>query len=453
MKSLMLKKIHLSGNDKIIALNVISAFAIKGLALILSVFSMPAYIRFFNDDATLGIWFTILSVLNWILNFDLGIGNGLRNHLTKAYTEDNKDEAKKYVSSAYFSIGIISLVAAIIFVFVFKFVNWNRAFNITNFVISENALYTTVIIVFLGILLQLFLKLISSVIYAIQKSAINNMISLITSILTVSSLYLLPSSTNDVNIVVMAIVHLVAVNLPLLVATSILFLNKRYRFLCPSVKSFDLMHSKSVLSLGGIFFFVQIVYMIIMSTNEYLITLFVGSEPVVEYQVYYRLFTLIGTLFVLAMTPIWSSVTKALTEKNYKWINSLYKKVLVLAWICIAGEFLIIPLSQFVVNIWLGKGVITMSFENGLAFAALGSLMILNSVLSTFANGAGELKTQAVFFSIGAVIKIPLAWLLVKAFDSWIMVVWTNVMAMLLYCVIQPIWLKRYLLKFTSEKK
>ena len=62
----------ISGNNRIIALNVIGAFIVRGVALIVSLFTMPAYMRFFKDDATLGIWFTIVSVLNWVMFFDLG---------------------------------------------------------------------------------------------------------------------------------------------------------------------------------------------------------------------------------------------------------------------------------------------------------------------------------------------------------------------------------------------
>ena len=53
-----------SDNDKIVYRNVIGAFIVKGGALFISLFTLPAYINFFNNDVVLGVWYTILSLLN-----------------------------------------------------------------------------------------------------------------------------------------------------------------------------------------------------------------------------------------------------------------------------------------------------------------------------------------------------------------------------------------------------
>lgn len=442
----LLKKLHnLSDRNKIVLQNVVAAFVIKGLALVVSLFTMPAYMRFFHNETALGLWFTVLSVLNWILNFDLGIGNGLRNHLARAVAEGNFEEAKRYVSSAYISIGAVCGIAAAVLMGLFQYVNWNTVFNISESIVSSGALLITVQIVFLGIIVQLFLKLISSVLYAIQKSSVNNFLTLCTSVLTIIAVSVVPSGTNDENMIRMAMIHAVVVALPLLVATIVIFGGEKLRATAPSVKAFSRRHAKDVLSLGGIFFFVQIVYMLIMNTNEYFITLFVGNEFVVEYQIYNRLFMLGSTVFALAMTPIWSLVTKAIAEKDFEWVKRLYGKLMRLALVGIIGEFSLIPFLQTVVNIWLQEEAIQINFAYAIAFAVFGGMMILNSVLSSIANGMGILKIQAVFFGIGAVVKIPLAYILVGMLESWVGVVVANIIALGMYCVVQPTYLKKYL--------
>lgn len=434
-----------SDNDKIVYRNVIGAFIVKGGALFISLFTLPAYINFFNNDVVLGVWYTILSLLNWILNFDLGIGNGLRNHLSTSLSANDKEATKKYISSAYFSIGVIVFVTSLIFPFVIRLFDLNSVFNISTEMVSPKSLYISLVIVFIGVMIQFWLKLINSVLYAMQKSSINNLLVLCTNTMVLIVALVYPSGSNDTNVIVMAIVHAMAVALPLLVATIVVFSGK-LSYAVPSIKCVTKTHTKSVLSLGGTFFLIQIAYMIIMSTNEFLITKTACSAYVVDYQAYYKLFSLGSTVFALALTPIWSVITKAKAENNYSWIRSTYKRFMVLAAVFSVGELLIIPLIKPLMNIWLGENALQkISIVTGTLFAILGCLMIFNSVLSSVANGLGALKIQAICFVVGAVAKIPLSYVLVNILDSWNGVIISNIICMGIYCILQPLFMKKIL--------
>lgn len=441
----VLEKLRNAGeNDKIVYKNVLGAFLVKGCALFVTLYTLPSYIKFFNNDEVLGLWFTILSLLNWILNFDLGIGNGLRNHLSTAISLGNKEDVKRYISSAYISIGAIVTVLSVIFPFVIYKVDLNNLLSIEKTEISPKALYITAVIVFVGVMVQFWLKLINSVLYALQKSSVNNFLVLCTNVMILVVAVVFPSGTNDRNIIVMAIVHAVAVALPLLVATVSVFA-KKLRYAIPRIKYFSKEHGKKVLSLGGIFFFIQIAYMIIMSTNEFLITKTSGNADVVDYQAYYKLFSLASTVFALALTPLWSVITKAKAENNIGWIKSTYKKFMLLGGVFCLGEFGLVVLMEPLMKIWLGADSLPeISYFSGIMCALLGCAMIMNGVFSNIANGTGELKVQAVCFGIGAVLKIPLSYILVSLSGSWNGVVLANIICMGIYCIIQPISLIKY---------
>ena len=447
IKKLVNKFKNTSENNRIVLANMAVAFGVKGLSLVVSLFTMPAYLRFFDDQLALGLWFTVVSVLNWVLNFDLGIGNGLRNHLADSLAKKDTENAKKYLSSAYISIGAICVLLSVAFYFAFDFINWNKVFNIETEVVSFDALLLSVRIVFIGIIVQMFIRLISSVLYAIQKSSVNNILQLCTTVVTLLLVVLLPGKSNDENLIAMAIVHSVACVLPPLVATVLVFSGKNMRKIVPSVRSFSFKHTKAVLSLGGVFLFVQIAYMLIMNTNEYLITFFTGNSDVVEYKIYNSLFVLGSTAFSLALTPVWSAVTKATAEKNVGWVKSLYKKLLVFGSLFCLGEFLIVAVLQFAVNLWLGEKAITVNYLYGVVFAVSGSVMIISSVFSSIANGLGKLKPQLICYSVAAVIKPFLAWGFIFLTGSWIGVIIANIISMLLYCVVQPIILHKYFRK------
>ena len=79
-----LKRLLGDKDERNLLLHIALAFGVKGLALLVSFFSMPLYIKYFGNDEALGLWYTILSLLSWVQICDLGLGNGLRNRLTEA---------------------------------------------------------------------------------------------------------------------------------------------------------------------------------------------------------------------------------------------------------------------------------------------------------------------------------------------------------------------------------
>lgn len=83
------------------------------------------------------------------------------------------------------------------------------------------------------------------------------------------------------------------------------------------------------------------------------------------------------------------------------------------------------------------------SYPIALVFAFYGSVYIFNIVLTTVANGISDLKTQIYFYGIGAVLKIPMIYLLSHIMDSWSIVVLYNGIVLLLFCCYQLLWIER----------
>lgn len=444
MKSILDRYRRLSENNKIVVTNVVGAFIVKGFALFVTLYTLPVYIKFFNNSEVLGLWFTILSLLNWILNFDLGIGNGLRNKLAKSIALKNNTLTCHYISSAYFSVGMIIILISSVFPFLLYNVDLNHFLNISQDILSQSALYISTVIVLVGVMLQFWIRMICSILYALQKSSINNFLVLCTNVLILLYAKFAPPGSNDNNVIAMSIVHGVAVLLPLLIATLWIFCGS-LKFAIPKWKYVTQIYVREVVGLGGTFFFIQIAYMIIMSTNEYLITITASNSDNIKYQVYYKLFSLGSTIFALMLTPIWSVVTKALAENNHLWIKNTYHRFLKLGALFCFCEFLLILFIQPLVNLWIGDGYIDISISYCFCFAVFGSLMIFISILSSIANGIGRLKSQALCFGIGAILKVPLSIFLVHVSGSWIGVVIANIICMGIYCIIEPILMNGYL--------
>lgn len=439
-----LKKLKLTEKDLIVYKNVFAAFTIKGLALCLSLFMMPAYMRFFEDQSVLGVWYTILSVLSWILSFDLGIGNGLRNKLSVTIAQNDAEETRAYVSSAYWMVGKIVLIAAAVGMLLLPLLDWNALFNISAELVGSSTMTYAVGCAFIGILLQFFLRLISSVIYAMQKSAVNDLLALGTSVLQLLFLLIAPNGGVEQNLRMFSTAYIVFANLPLLMATFVIF-GVQLKDSRPHYRYVEKEKTRSVLSLGGVFFLCQVLYMLIANTNEFFITQYTGPEMVVEYQIYNKLFTLGSMLFGLALTPIWSVVSKAIAENDTPWLKSLYRKLKLLSWFGIFCEFLIIAVLQFVINIWLAEEAIQVNYLYATIFAVFGASMIYQCMLSSIANGMGKVKTQVVCYGIGFVLKFAIIHIGIMWTGSWIVVVLANALITVAYCVAQKIILDRML--------
>ena len=413
--------------------------------MIISVILLPLYLSFFQEQSILGIWYTILSVLNWIVFFDLGLGQGLRNQLPKAIINKDKALEKKLISTTYFiMIGVIVILCVVGFVVIPK-VNLYGIFNIDNTLISYNVLERSVEIVFVGIMAQLVLKIVTFILFAMQKSAVVNFLALITNVIILLCLLIVPSRDIESNLITMSWINVVAVNVPYIVCTILIFTKGELKGAGPSLKAFSKKYVKQIFNVGISLLWLQIVFMIVSSTNEFLISYLTELRYVVEYQAYYQVFKTAAIVVALALTPIWSAVTKAQIEKNYKWIKKVYYVFLGISALCLLGEICLIPILQWGMNIWLGENTIIVKPIFAVIFALSSTLFVLHNVNTSIGNGLSFFKVQMIWMTVAAVVFIPCAALFVQVFHSWIGVVFASIVAMLPYEVLSPIFTLRYL--------
>ena len=157
----ILSKLTSNGNENTVNVlkNIANAVVIKGGGIIVGLLTTPAYMDYFSKNEILGIWFTILSVVTWMLNFDLGIGNGLRNRLVEEFACSNDQKTIKcLISSAYGFLLSISVLVGTIVLYCTNFIDWTEFFGINTNTVSNAELNTAMRIVIFSIFLQLVLR-------------------------------------------------------------------------------------------------------------------------------------------------------------------------------------------------------------------------------------------------------------------------------------------------------
>lgn len=442
---------RLQGNSRVVVKNAFYAFVIKGLALAVSFFSTPIFIRYFDNNEVLGLWYTLLAMLSWFLTFDLGIGNGIRNHLVKAIAANDRVGVRQILSSGFVSVAVVSLILfSIGCIFIYS-LNLNQLFNVSDTLIDESVLRNCTLMVFSAIMLRFMLTTVSSIFYALQKSAVNNFLALCVSVLQFMFIALFRFDNPEEALFNISLAYLLICNLPIILAGIYVFF-KELKDCRPSMSFITRTATGKIMGIGAVFFFCQIFYTIIANTNEFFVSHFWSAADTADYGFYYRITMLVSMLVSLALTPTWSMITKAYAEKNFNWLTKLYKTFKLAGVSIIVLQFALVPFLQPIMNVWLGTSILTVETYTAIAFACFGASFLYSSMLSTIVCGLAKMRLQFWCFGIGALLKIVFIVLIAGVSDDWTWVVWSNVLVLAPYCIMQQIQLDRLFAKLKYDE-
>lgn len=443
MLGLFKKKLH--GDSRTVALNAVGGMIVKGSSILIGLFTTPAYMRFFDNNAVLGAWYSMLSVLTWIMYFDMGIGNGLRNKLVGCISNNDYDKGKRYISSAYIFLVVVAFFVGLVLCILNQIVDWNRFFNVSVESINKDELSFAVIILLLGILIQFVLRIITSIMYALQKSFITNLLAVITNGLQLIFVISCNRTGNNNNLVLLSVIHILAVNVPLFMVTLIIFATKLKR-MRPALKFFDMELAKETFLLGSKFLVLQILAMLLSASYiTYLINRLISAESVVEYNIYYKIYSQFYTVFGIIMAPIWSAVTKAMVEKNYSWIRKIVKTYSGIIGVIFLSQFMLFPIMQTFFNVWLREKAIPVDYRIMLIFTINTGVLISYLFLSQLSNGLNELTIQFRNMILAAVLLTVFAFVFSQIKKHYIVVIISQTLALIPYIVIQMFWLRNRL--------
>jgi O-antigen/teichoic acid export membrane protein len=406
------------------------SFVFKGLAIFASFLSIPLMIKYLGVEHY-GVWSTLLSIVSWVVLFDIGIGNGLRNKISESLAQDNKQEAHNYISTAYTIIGAISVMLIFIFLLASEYIPWQKVFNITS--ISNQELQSVVNITAIFLFLNFWLNLINQVFNGFQKTSLvvfNQFLSNIFSLLAVFILYTFYESS----LIKLAFFY----GISLLASSLILsfWFYKNNRDFIPKIKSFGLNYTKSITSLGFKFFIIQIAVIVIFTTDKILITQLFGPEYVASYDVVFKLFSVITIVHSILMTPLWSAYSDAYHRGDIEWIkNSLFRQLQFFILI-ILGTIVLTFIAKYIITLWIGKNFIV---DDNLIYAMAIFVIVStwNNIFAYIINATNELNIQIITSLIAMFTNIPLSFILVKYYNLGVEgIIYGTICSLLLFAVL-----------------
>lgn len=388
-------------NNKRIIKNIGVSMIMKPISMLLSLVYTPLALAFLGE-AKYGIWAIILNIVSWINYFDIGIGNGLRNRLAEAIALDDKEDAQKYVSTAYIGTSVLSLVFCVLISLV-----WN-IFGLTDFFKLKVADENTNLIIFISVLfvcINFVLSLSKTSAYAIQQPGIISIVGIAGQILQIAGIFIISKLFNQSLLVIAILYGFIS-----LFDSTIIYIvvTRKKTYLRPSLSKADKLYIKPLLTLGAGFFILQICSLVLNTTDNLLISYLYGSDEVTPYSIVYKVFNMAVQIHAIIIMPMWSAYTEAATRKDMAWIGKTMKRINLITALLTVGVILGIFLFEPVVAIWLQR-----KLEYGKPLIAIVAIYMIAQMIgnnySSFLCGVGHIKISTIIAGIGAVINIPLS--------------------------------------------
>ena len=400
----------MNNREDILKKHLSLGFIYKIVGMGLSYISIPLFLKYLGEK-DYGLWMVIFSTISWIFMFDLGIGNGLKNKLTQCLVEGNILEVKKYITTGYIFLGFIALIILGVGILGIQILNIKELLSLQGY--SEVFLKKLISIIFIITTLNFVVGLYNVLYTAEHNSTIGSFSNLVFQGMFIIFLLIL-EKFNLISLINIGIIY-PGLNLIIGLFLTIKYF-KKYKDLIPKLKYFDRKKIKSIGGTGIEFFIIQISMLVILTTDNIIITKLLGVEAVTPYNIVSKLFQTFLVFSGIVLTPLWSLFLDAYLKKDKNWIKSILKKLNILYLILFISILITIFLTPFITKIWLQKEI---EFPKYLIlfWGIFVLIRVYGDIYMYFVNGIGRIRLQTILYVSGALLNIPLSIYFVKTFN------------------------------------
>jgi O-antigen/teichoic acid export membrane protein len=399
--------------------NILASFLIKGWSALIVLLLVPATLNCLGEYKN-GIWLTISSLLLWIDNMDIGLGNGLRNKIAEYMAHGEHERTRSLISSTFAMLTCIIIPVLLILLLLIAISDPYAVFNADPSKVDQldQVLMVTVTLVCTSFIF----KLIGNFYMGMQLPAVSNLLIALGQTLVLIGTYIVLYSGSH-SMMLIALVNTGAPLFVYLLAYPYTFFYK-YPHLRPSFKLINFKEARAVINMGVQFFIMQISGVILFMTSNLLISKLFTPALVTPYQITYRYFSILLVAFTVICMPFWNATTDAYERGDIQWIRNATRKLRLMIIGIMACMVLMVILSPWVYSIWIGDSI-TIDIRMSIVMATYIFILIYSMRYSYFINGIGKLRLQLIFTTAAAVIFVPLAYLTTQYTHSiiWFMIV------------------------------
>ncbi|WP_026775582.1 hypothetical protein [Polaribacter sp. Hel_I_88] len=414
--------------------NILLGLTFKGISISLSFLIVPMLILFLGKTEY-GVWVTVFSIINWIFTFDIGIGQGLRNKLTEALSVNNYKKASEIVATAYIFIIAFSIVIFLIGSLLIYFLNFQDILNYKEQTNSflQKFVFLSLFFTVINFILSLYKKLYLSV----HKSFSVEVINLFFQIFYLAVVLLWMFFELEKSLISLIIIFGLGNCIVAVIATIVFFkLQKKIAF---SFYNFNFTEGKQLFGLGIKFFIINMCLLVILSTDNIIISKLLGPSFVTDYFTVQKAFQFLIVVFTVVLTSSWSLYSDAIINKDFIWIKKNFKKMNFYFLGILFFGFLIFCFIEDILNIWIGENVIKLP-EN-LAFFNLIYVLLFcyTNIYMFFINASNRMNLQMYLYVFGAILNVPLSIFLVNYIGNSTGVILSTIICFLPLFILMPL--------------
>ncbi|PUZ26245.1 hypothetical protein DCC81_18650 [Chitinophaga parva] len=400
-------KLVIGDRAKVILKGTLTSVIPRGLGYLYTILIIPLVLKAHGEIA-LGLWLTVVSVIE-ILNFaDFGITNNLINMVAKTYLEKDVETERKIVSSSFVMIIVIACVICGMYLATKDHVDWAHLLKVDDqHLIGEAKRSLTIVVLYFVI--NFPLVIFQKIRYAIQERHFLNYYEasgkIVTILLVLLGIYLHFSLSQLILMYVLGPVSGQLIN------TITLMINKPQ--FVPSLALFNKGTVKEIFGTSVYFFVINLAYLFYSSFDNILITNAINPSAVAGFATVKRVYDLFPMMVALATPSFWVTNREAFLRRDMRWLNNFFTKGILMN----GAALLALVVLSLIVNAhffkWFTHGSVENMTQLLITVVAVNAVIIINyNFYSAFFIAIDEIKRFTWFFGVFAVLSFGMKVLL-----------------------------------------
>ncbi len=335
-----------------ILLTTASNLATRTITVLVGLVTIPLALSYLGKEQ-FGLWAVVTSFVAWTSLFDFGIVNSLVNALSEANGKNNPEDAKSYVSTAFFALVAISTVLGIVLALCAGWVPWSQVLAV-RIPIAQRTVMWTVVAALVCVLAGMPLSIVRQIYAGYQKSYIGNLFTAFSGLITLAALYLVVWTRGGLPALVFAFagpgVFIGFVNLLYLT-------RKEMPWLAPQLSLVSRRAVRRLSSTSTPLFLFQIGALLVNETQMIVLAHVTSLKLVSEYSIIWRLGVTFASLIALGTSAFVPAFREAHERGDGSWMKAAFRRMLLLRMsIAAAVAFTLVLGGNLMLRVWLHRG-------------------------------------------------------------------------------------------------